>query len=144
MERELIKMGFKKSKGFTMIEVVVVLVLLSLALLTFLYALNTGKSVRVHSEIRTIQATLLNNLQNEIKLNLKHNNTLSNSDLLCIKERIRNKISHHINIKLDYFEVIDVENFSFVKEINKYKKYRILIAAYISKIRLIDNILIDW
>ena len=86
----------------------------------------------------------INNLQNEIKLNLKHNNTLSNSDLLCIKERIRNKISHHINIKLDYFEVIDVENFSFVKEINKYKKYRILIAAYISKIRLIDNILIDW
>ena len=67
MERELIKMGFKKSKGFTMIEVVVVLVLLSLALLTFLYALNTGKSVRVHSEIRTIQATLLNNLQNEIR-----------------------------------------------------------------------------
>ena len=85
-----------------------------------------------------------NNLQNEIKLNLKHNNTLSNSDLICIKERIRNKISHNINIKLDYFEVIDVENFSFVKEINKYKKYRILIAAYISKIRLIDNILIDW
>ena len=86
----------------------------------------------------------INNLQNEIKLNLKHNNTLSNSDLICIKERIRNKISHNINIKLDYFEVIDVENFSFVKEINKYKKYRILIAAYISKIRLIDNILIDW
>jgi len=86
----------------------------------------------------------INNLKNKIKLHLKHNDTLNNSDFISIKEIIRNKISHYNNIKLDYFEVIDVENFSFVKEINKYKKYRILIAAYISNIRLIDNILIDW
>ena len=50
-----------------MVEVVVVLILLSLSLLTFLYALNTGKTVRVHSEIRTIQGTLLNDLQNQIR-----------------------------------------------------------------------------
>tara|TARA_Y100000590_G_scaffold295168_1_gene332716 strand:+ start:683 stop:1177 length:495 start_codon:yes stop_codon:yes gene_type:complete len=54
-------------KGFTFVEVVVVLVLLSLTFMTFLYALNTGKTVRVHSELRTIQGVLLNNLQNQIR-----------------------------------------------------------------------------
>ena len=49
----------KYSKGFTFIEIVIVLVLLSLIFLTFFYALNTGTSVRVHSELRTIQGTLL-------------------------------------------------------------------------------------
>ena len=86
----------------------------------------------------------VNNLKKEIKSNIKHNNTLKKSDLVSIQERIRNKISQHTNIKLDYFEVIDVENFSFAKEIKMDKKYRILIAADVSKIRLIDNILIDW
>ena len=85
-----------------------------------------------------------NNLKKEIKFNIKHNNTLKKSDIVSIQERIRNKIYQHTNIKLDYFEVIDVENFSFAKEIKRDKKYRILIAAYVSKIRLIDNILIDW
>ena len=84
-------------------------------------------------------------LKKEIRLTLKinQNSILKNSDLHRIKEGIRNKISKNTNIKLDYFEVIDVENFSFAKEIKMDKKYRILIAAYISKIRLIDNILID-
>ena len=46
-------------------------------------------------------------------------------------------------IKLDYFEVIDVENFSFATEIVFNKNYRILIAAFIGGVRLIDNVLID-
>ena len=55
------------SEGFTLVEVIVVLVLLTLAFMIFLYALNTGKSVRVTSELRTIQGVLLNNLQNQIR-----------------------------------------------------------------------------
>ena len=65
----------------------------------------------------------------------------------------KNKINEFINyereaaiydlISENYFEVIDVENFSFVQGINSKQKYRILAAAYIDKIRLIDNILID-
>ena len=46
-------------------------------------------------------------------------------------------------IKLDYFEIVDTENFSFANYINKQKKYRILIAVYVGKIRLIDNISIN-
>ena len=86
----------------------------------------------------------MNILKKEIISTLKtnDNNNLKQSKLNNIKQRIRNKISQNTKIKLDYFEVIDVENFSFAKEIKMDKKYRIFIAAYISKIRLIDNILI--
>tara|TARA_Y100001970_G_scaffold293385_1_gene439850 strand:+ start:3374 stop:3865 length:492 start_codon:yes stop_codon:yes gene_type:complete len=57
----------KNFAGFSMVEVVVVLVLLSLASTMFLFALSTGKDIRTTSEIRTIQGTLLNNLQNQIR-----------------------------------------------------------------------------
>ena len=46
-------------------------------------------------------------------------------------------------IKLDYFEIIDVENFRFVDSMISNKTYRILIAAYVGKIRLIDNISVN-
>ena len=46
-------------------------------------------------------------------------------------------------IKLDYFEIIEVENFSFVDCIEYNKKYRALIAGYIGIIRLIDNLSIN-
>ena len=58
---------FKSKKGFTLVEVVVVLLLLTLSFMIFLKALNTGKRVRVNSEIRTIQGVILNSIQNEIR-----------------------------------------------------------------------------
>ena len=47
------------------------------------------------------------------------------------------------SIKLDYFEIIELENFSFVSNLHRNIKYRVLIAAYVGKIRLIDNISIN-
>ena len=69
---------FKRSNpGFTLVEIMVVIILLSLPFMVFLQALNTGKSVRVNSEIRTIQAVLLNSLQQEIRARkYDENNTL--------------------------------------------------------------------
>ena len=55
------------TKGFTLVEVVVVLLLLTLSFMVFLKALNTGKRVRANSEIRTIQGVILNSIQNEIR-----------------------------------------------------------------------------
>ena len=55
---------FKSNNGFTLVEVVVVLLLLTLSFMIFLKALNTGKRVRVNSEIRTIQGVILNSIQN--------------------------------------------------------------------------------
>ena len=57
----------KSINGFTLVEVMVVLVLLTLSFMVFLRALNTGKSVRANSEIRTIQAVILNNIESQIR-----------------------------------------------------------------------------
>ena len=51
-------------------------------------------------------------------------------------------ISQNRLIKLDYFDVIEIENFSFVKNLTKEKSYRVLVAVYVGNTRLIDNILI--
>ena len=61
------KIATKIKEGFTLVEVVVVLLLLTLSFMIFLKALNTGKRIRANSEIRTIQGVILNSIQNEIK-----------------------------------------------------------------------------
>ena len=53
--------------GFTLVEVMVVLIILALSFTVFLQALNTGKNVRVKSELRTVQSVLLNSIQNQIR-----------------------------------------------------------------------------
>ena len=58
---------FKNKKGFTLVEVSVVVIILTLAFMVFLKALNTGKSVRVNSEIRTIQGSILSDIENQIR-----------------------------------------------------------------------------
>ena len=57
---------------------------------------------------------------------------------LAIKNIIDNPL-----IKLDYFEIIELENFRFIDYISSNKNYRALIAVYIGKTRLIDNISIN-
>ena len=63
-----------------------------------------------------------------------------------IYEKIKTESLLFINqnrlIKLDYFDVIEIENFSFVKNLTKEKNYRVLVAVYVGNTRLIDNILI--
>ena len=58
----------KNINGFTLIEVMIVLILLTLSFMVFLRALNTGKSVRANSELRTIQGVILNSIENEITI----------------------------------------------------------------------------
>ena len=67
MECKLVLEFSKSSKGFTLVEVMVVLILLTLSFMVFLQALNTGKRVRANSEIRTIQGVILNSIENEIR-----------------------------------------------------------------------------
>ena len=59
--------GFKNNRGFTLVEVSVVVIILTLAFMVFLKALNTGKNVRVNSEIRTIQGSILSDIENQIR-----------------------------------------------------------------------------
>ena len=75
----------------------------------------------------------------------KRKNTLFFLDEKAVNDLKKLAINNIINnslIKLDYFEIIEVENFRFAKTIDNNKIYRILIAAYIGNTRLIDNILI--
>jgi pantoate--beta-alanine ligase len=69
--------------------------------------------------------------------------SLDHKSFMSLKSKV---ISQHFSnslIKLDYFEVIEDESFRFVNEIKNNQKYRILIAAYVGDVRLIDNMLIE-
>jgi len=57
----------KHFKGFSLIEVLIVTVLMSGSFVVFYYALNQGKTVQAKSQLRTIQAILLNHKINEIR-----------------------------------------------------------------------------
>ena len=53
--------------GFTLVEVLVAIILTGLAFMMFLQALNTGKMVRIKSELRTRQSIILNSVENQIR-----------------------------------------------------------------------------
>ena len=59
----------KLSKGFVLVELVIVIVLMSGSLLVFLEALSQAKSLQVKSEIITTQSLLLHSKINEIRSN---------------------------------------------------------------------------
>ena len=65
------------AKGFTLVEVMVALILLTLSFMVFLQALNTGKTVRAHSELRTVQSVIMNSLENQIRARRYDENTAS-------------------------------------------------------------------
>ena len=67
--------------------------------------------------------------------------TISHKDkIIDLKKNLVAFLKKSSLIKLDYVEIIDEENFSFVTKIKKNTKYRILIAAHVGRTRLIDNI----
>tara|TARA_Y100000996_G_scaffold332982_1_gene269313 strand:+ start:133 stop:522 length:390 start_codon:yes stop_codon:yes gene_type:complete len=57
----------KTVRGFALVEVVIVVVLLSGALLVFLEALSQAKSVQVKSQVVTTQSVLLHSKINELR-----------------------------------------------------------------------------
>ena len=85
----------------------------------------------------------LNYFKKEIARIQKDPKIAKTYNLASAKKYIIKKIINHPLIKLDYFEVIENENFRFAIQIECQKSYRILIAAYVGKIRLIDNMLIE-
>ena len=62
-------------------------------------------------------------------------------DVLCIDEigqKISDNLSNFKEIKLEYFVIADEKNLEPIKK-KQTKKYRAFIAAYVSGVRLIDN-----
>ena len=56
-------------RGFALVEIVIVIVLISGSMLVFLEALSQAKSYQVRSEVVTIQSLLLNSKTNQIRAN---------------------------------------------------------------------------
>ena len=57
----------RTTKGFALVEIVVVTLLLGGAFIVFIHALNETKLMQVKSEIRTVQTALLNSKINQIR-----------------------------------------------------------------------------
>ncbi|MBJ13111.1 MAG: hypothetical protein CMG62_08580 [Candidatus Marinimicrobia bacterium] len=77
MEYKLTHIIKSRSPGMSLIEVLIVVVLLSLSFTFFLKGLDTARIVRTTSELRTIQATILNSIQQEIRARRFDENTSS-------------------------------------------------------------------
>jgi len=67
MEYQLIWLLKFRSNGMSLIEVLIVVVLLSLSFTFFLKGLDTARIVRTTSELRTVQAVILNSVQQQIR-----------------------------------------------------------------------------
>ena len=105
---------------------------------------SRNKNLKLEEKKNAIHLfSALNSLRQEIIDIKKESNICKKQDLVLAKENALNIIINNPLIKVDYFEVIDEENFRFATEIKNHKNYRILIAAYVGKIRLIDNMLIE-
>ena len=87
----------------------------------------------------------LKKIKYKIELHKKNNSTqsLTKNELIKLKKIALDNIMNNALIKLDYFEIIESENFRFTDCIDYNKNYRALIAAYIGETRLIDNISIN-
>ena len=97
--------------------------------------LLTASQKQIANSIYRIQESLSNTINEK--------GCLDHKNFLALKNKLIKKFTSHPMIKLDYFEVIEDESFRFVHEIKKDQKYRVLIAAYVGRIRLIDNMLIE-
>ena len=62
------------------------------------------------------------------------------ADLKNIKKQALKYLSQFPEIKIEYLEIADEETLTTVENCVNGKKYRVFIAAYIFKVRLIDNI----
>lgn len=60
-----------------------------------------------------------------------------------ITQCTRKHFEDNSHIKLEYFEIADVETLKNAKEKESGKKYRAFVAAYIGDVRLIDNIALN-
>ena len=85
----------------------VVLVLLTLSFMVFLNALNTGKTVRAKSELRTIQSVILNSVENQIRSRRFDENTIAPWSSLLGKELSDAEVD--IN---DFDDIDDFDGFS--------------------------------
>ena len=113
------------AKGFTLIEVMVALILLTLSFMVFLQALNTGKTVRSNSELRTLQSVILNSMENQIRARRYDENSTSPWSSSLGKDSGETAINH--------FDDIDDFHQYTINEVSEYPAFCISVAVtYVS------------
>ena len=70
------------------------------------------------------------------------NKLLEGSSVASVKKEAVKYLAQKPNLKLEYLEIVDAEKFRIIDSIKKAEKPGICIAAYIGKVRLIDNLVI--
>ena len=123
------------TNGFTLVEVMVVLILLTLSFMVFLRALNTGQSVRANSEIRTIQGVILSKL----KIKLEHEDLMK--IFLLLGHLFCKDLGESIVEQFD--DIDDFHNFT-ISSMSEYPSFSLNVNAYYvhpdTKLRQAQNI----
>lgn len=123
-------------KGFTLIEVLVMTVLLAMAFLVFLGSLNLGRDLQNKSEIKSVQAILLHDLQEQIKSRRFDENLIASWSADLGADTQENSLS-------DFDDVDDFKNYQItayadhpafgaqvhVEYVNRATKFRVVSTA---------------
>jgi pantoate--beta-alanine ligase len=75
-------------------------------------------------------------------LSLAQQKLQADEDVAATKKAVNDYLGAVGEISLEYFEVVDAENFREVNNVSKHRQVALCIAAYISGVRLIDNLLL--
>ncbi len=94
----------------------------------------SSRNLRLSSEQRAIAPLLFQALQ------MAKDELLNSNNWLAIREKINLMFKEQPEVQLEYFELVSVERFELIQELNKQSGIAICIAAYVGNIRLIDNI----
>ena len=94
------------SKGFALVELVIVIVLLSGSLLVFLEALSQAKSLQVKSEIITTQSLLLHSKINEIRSN-SYEDIVQNGSYNVFSDYPNYSYLYNVSYVNDYLETVN-------------------------------------
>lgn len=70
---------------------------------------------------------------------LKAKSLLNQTTIEAVKQAIKDELAQINDIQLEYFEIVDGDDLSTVTDLQKHRQIALCIAAYLGKVRLIDN-----
>ena len=125
------------SKGFALVEVVIVIVLLSGSLLVFLEALSQAKSLQVKSEIITTQSLLLHSKINEIR-SISYGDIVQNGSYTIFSDYPNYSYLYNVSYVNDNLETVN--SVTNMKRINLNIKHNSNSYPLISESFIISNL----
>jgi pantoate--beta-alanine ligase len=96
----------------------------------------SSRNMQLSAEERKM-ATILSCLLKEVKNNINY------KPISELKKWVQQEMKKNTSIKLEYFEISDIDTLQPILKKKDKMKYIACIAAYIGQVRLIDNIIIE-